>query len=128
MQREIEDEILLLPEGRNWTIVYSPMASGLLTGAMPCERAASRPKDDRRRGHADFTEPNVSQYGAGRAHAGDSQPPQALRRRSRNCLDAAPFRRAGAIVGARNMRQAEGVVRARELHLNEIEAFVETAA
>lgn len=128
VQREIEDEILLLPEGRNWAIVYSPMASGLLTGAMPCERATSRPKDDRRRGHADFTEPNVSQYGAGRAHAGDSQPPQALRRRSRNCLDAAPSRRAGAIVGARNKRPAEGVVRARELHLNEIEAFVETAA
>ena len=85
-------------------------------------------QDYRRRGHADFTEPNVSQYGAGRAHAGDSQPPQALRRRSRNCWDAAPFRRAGAIVGARNMRQAEGVVRARELHLNEIEAFAETAA
>jgi len=128
VQREIEDEILLLPEGRNWAIVYSPMASGLLTGAMPCERATSRPKDDRRRGHADFTEPNVSQYGAGRAHAGDSQPPQALRRRSRNCLDAAPSRRAGAIVGARNTRQAEGVVRARELHLNQIEAFAETAA
>ena len=128
VQREIEDEILLLPEGRNWTIVYSPMASGLLTGAMPCERATSRPKDDRRRGHADFTEPNVSQYGAGRAHAGDSQPPQALRRRSRNCLDAAPSRRAGAIVGARDTRQAEGVVRARELHLNQIEAFAETAA
>ena len=34
----------------------------------------------------------------------------------------------GAIVGARNTRQAEGVVRARELHLNEIEAFAETAA
>jgi len=44
VQREIEDEILLLPEGRNWAIVYSPMASGLLTGAMPCERPASLPK------------------------------------------------------------------------------------
>src|ERR1700722_14547005 len=93
VQREIEDEILLLPDGRNRAIVYSAMASGLLTGAIPCERAASLPKDDRRRGHANFTEPNVSQYGAGRAHEGDSQPPQALRRRSRNCLDAAPSRR-----------------------------------
>jgi aryl-alcohol dehydrogenase-like predicted oxidoreductase len=34
----------------------------------------------------------------------------------------------GAIVGARNTRQADGVVRARELHFNEIEAFAETAA
>jgi aryl-alcohol dehydrogenase-like predicted oxidoreductase len=39
----------------------------------------------------------------------------------------------GAIVGARNARQAEGVMRAGELHLteddvNEIEAFAETAA
>jgi aryl-alcohol dehydrogenase-like predicted oxidoreductase len=39
----------------------------------------------------------------------------------------------GAIVGPRNARQAEGVMRADELHLteaevNEIEGFVETAA
>src|ERR1700757_4348788 len=61
VHREIEDEILpyCMSEGTG-VIVYSPMASGLLTGAMTRERAASLPKDDGRRGHPDFTEPNLS--------------------------------------------------------------------
>ena len=61
MHREIEDEILpyCLREGIG-VIVYSPMASGLLTGAMTRDRAAKLPKDDWRRGHPDFTEPNLS--------------------------------------------------------------------
>jgi aryl-alcohol dehydrogenase-like predicted oxidoreductase len=41
-------------------IVYSPMASGLLTGAMTRERAARLPEDDWRRGHPDFAKPNLS--------------------------------------------------------------------
>src|ERR1700674_2164811 len=47
VHREIEDEILpyCLRQGIG-VIVYSPMASGLLTGAMTRERAASLPKDD----------------------------------------------------------------------------------
>ena len=36
-------------------IVYSPMASGLLTGAFTVERAKSLPKDDWRSSSADFT-------------------------------------------------------------------------
>jgi aryl-alcohol dehydrogenase-like predicted oxidoreductase len=36
-------------------IVYSPMQSGLLTGAMSRERVASMPPDDWRRSHEDFT-------------------------------------------------------------------------
>ena len=36
-------------------IVYSPMASGLLTGAFTAERAKSLPKDDWRSGSPDFT-------------------------------------------------------------------------
>ena len=36
-------------------IVYSPMASGLLTGAFTVERAKSLPKDDWRSRSADFT-------------------------------------------------------------------------
>jgi aryl-alcohol dehydrogenase-like predicted oxidoreductase len=38
-------------------IVYSPMASGLLTGAFTAGRAASLDSGDWRRGHPDFTEP-----------------------------------------------------------------------
>ncbi|HEY9408637.1 MAG TPA: aldo/keto reductase [Jiangellaceae bacterium] len=36
-------------------IVYSPMQSGLLTGAFSAERVAGLPHDDWRRDHADFT-------------------------------------------------------------------------
>src|SRR5205807_1774211 len=61
VHREIEDEILPYSQREDiGVIVYSPMASGLLTGAMSRERAARLPKDDWRRLHPDFTEPNLS--------------------------------------------------------------------
>ena len=61
VHREIEDEILpYCLEQHIGVIVYSPMASGLLTGAMTRERAARLPQDDWRKGHLDFTEPNLS--------------------------------------------------------------------
>lgn len=41
------------------TIVYSPMRSGLLTGAFTPERAAKLPDDDWRRDHDDFCEPGL---------------------------------------------------------------------
>jgi aryl-alcohol dehydrogenase-like predicted oxidoreductase len=134
--RDIEDEILpyCRREGIG-VIVYSPMASGLLTGAMTRERAAKLPKDDWRSGHPDFTEPNLSRNLA---------LVERLREigKRRNC---SPGEVAiawtlhhpavtGAIVGARNAKQAEGVMRAGDLRLsdeevNEIEEFfAQTAA
>jgi aryl-alcohol dehydrogenase-like predicted oxidoreductase len=41
-------------------IVYSPMASGLLTGAMTRERIAQLPDDDWRKVNPDFNEPRLS--------------------------------------------------------------------
>ena len=41
-------------------IVYSPMASGLLTGAMTRERIASLPENDWRKHDEDFNEPKLS--------------------------------------------------------------------
>jgi aryl-alcohol dehydrogenase-like predicted oxidoreductase len=135
VHREIEDEILpyCLSEGIG-VIVYSPMASGLLTGAMTRERAARLPKDDWRRRHPDFTEPSLSHNLALVEHmreiakghnrfVGEVAIAWALRHPAVT----------GAIVGARNARQAEEVMRAGELRLsdeevNEIEAFDETAA
>ncbi len=135
VHREIEDEILpyCLSEGIG-VIVYSPMASGLLTGAMTRERAARLPKDDWRRRHPDFTEPSLSHNLALVEHmreiakghnrfVGEVAIAWALRHPAVT----------GAIVGARNARQAEGVMRAGELRLsdeevNEIEAFDETVA
>jgi aryl-alcohol dehydrogenase-like predicted oxidoreductase len=58
---EIEPEILPFcrKEGIG-TIVYSPMASGLLTGAMSRERIANLPQDDWRKHDPDFNEPRLS--------------------------------------------------------------------
>ena len=135
VHREIEDEILphCLSEGIG-VIVYSPMASGLLTGAMTRERAARLPGDDWRRGHPDFTEPNLSHN-----LALVERMRTIANRHNRSVGEVAiawTLRNpavTGAIVGARNAQQADGVMRAGELHLtedevNEIEAFAETAA
>src|SRR6201993_1706722 len=61
VHREIEDEILpyCMSEGTG-VIVYSPMASGLLTGAMTRERAATLPDTDWRSRDAEFKEPRLS--------------------------------------------------------------------
>jgi aryl-alcohol dehydrogenase-like predicted oxidoreductase len=136
VHREIEHEILpyCLSEGIG-VIVYSPMASGLLTGAMTRERAAKLPRDDWRRGHPDFTEPNLSHN-----LALVERLKEIARRNNRSTGEVAIAWTlhhpavTGAIVGARNARQAEGVMRAGELRLTHeevtaIETFVaETAA
>src|SRR5258707_86118 len=135
VHRQIEDAILphCLREGIG-VIVYSSMASVLLTGAMTRERAARLPEDDWRRGHPDFMEPNLSHnltlVGHLRAIAN---------RHSRSVGEVAIAWTlghpgvTGAIVGARDARQAEQVMGAGDLRLtdedvNEIEAFAETAA
>jgi aryl-alcohol dehydrogenase-like predicted oxidoreductase len=136
VHREVEDQVLPYCSREDiGVIVYSPMASGLLTGAMTRERAAKLSKDDWRRTHPDFTEPNLSRNLALVEHLH-----QVARRRNRSAGEVAiawTLRNdavTGAIVGARNARQAEGVMRAGELRLtdedvSEIETFVtETAA
>lgn len=136
IHRDVEEDILpfCLREGIG-VIVYSPMASGLLTGAMTRERAEKLPKDDWRRDHPDFTEPNLSRnlelvdrlQEIARRH-GRTPGEVAIAWTLRNPAVT------GAIVGARNARQAQGVMRAGELKLsdkeiNEIEEFfVENAA
>jgi aryl-alcohol dehydrogenase-like predicted oxidoreductase len=136
VHREVEDEVLpyCLREGIG-VIVYSPMASGLLTGAMTRERAGNLPKDDWRKNHPDFTEPQLSRNLAlvehlreiGRDHnrsAGEVAVAWTLHNPAVT----------GAIVGARNARQAEGVMRAGDLHLSDEEVreietlLIETAA
>jgi aryl-alcohol dehydrogenase-like predicted oxidoreductase len=115
-------------------IVYSPMASGMLTGAMTQERAAALPKDDWRKAHPDFNEPNLSRNLAlveklravGERH-GRSPGEVAIAWTLYNPAVT------GAIVGARNARQAEGVMRAGELRLTkedvgEIEASLAIVA
>src|SRR4051794_3437722 len=60
LHREIEAEILpYCARGHIGIIAYSPMASGLLTGAMTPERIAAMPADDWRRHHPDFQGPQL---------------------------------------------------------------------
>jgi aryl-alcohol dehydrogenase-like predicted oxidoreductase len=135
IHREVEEDILpyCLHKGIG-VIVYSPMASGLLTGAMTAERAARLPEDDWRHGHPDFTEPDLSR---------NLELVERLReiaqRHNRSIGEVAiawTLRNpavTGAIVGARNAKQAGGVMRAGDLHLNdkevnEIEDFFAEAA
>jgi aryl-alcohol dehydrogenase-like predicted oxidoreductase len=136
INREVEQETLpyCLREGIG-VIVYSPMASGLLTGAMSRERATNLPNDDWRRNNANFNEPKLSKNLAlverlreiGKRR-GRTPGEVAIAWTLRNPAVTA------AIVGARNASQADGVMRAGEVSLtneevSEIENFsAESAA
>lgn len=62
LNRHIEDSILpYCAEHNIGVIAYSPMASGLLTGAMSAERIANLPDDDWRKRSDMFQEPKLSQ-------------------------------------------------------------------
>lgn len=123
IHREVEKEILpyCLHEGIG-VIVYSPMASGLLTGAMTPERIAKLPEDDWRKHHTDFTEPNLS-----RNLTLVERLKQIAQRHGRSAGEVATAWTlhnpavTGAIVGARNAKQAEGVMRAGDLRLTDQE-------
>jgi aryl-alcohol dehydrogenase-like predicted oxidoreductase len=62
IDREIEDELPFADEHGIGVIVYSPMASGLLTGAMTRERIANLPDDDWRKNDEIFREPRLSDH------------------------------------------------------------------
>ena len=119
IRRAVDKEILpyCKQEGIG-VIAYAPMASGLLTGAMTRERAAALPADDFRSKNPEFREPRLSKSielverlrkvgeGHGR-HPGEVAIAWVL---SNPAVT-------GAIVGARNAKQAEGVMRSGELKL-----------
>jgi aryl-alcohol dehydrogenase-like predicted oxidoreductase len=61
IERQVEREILPLAErARIGVIVYSPMGSGMLSGAMTRERVEHLPEDDWRRRDERFNEPRLS--------------------------------------------------------------------
>jgi aryl-alcohol dehydrogenase-like predicted oxidoreductase len=62
IERDAEDELLPFAESEGiGVIVYSPMGSGLLTGAMTRERIEAMSDDDWRKGDARFQEPRLSE-------------------------------------------------------------------
>jgi aryl-alcohol dehydrogenase-like predicted oxidoreductase len=131
LARGIEEAVLpyTLAHGIG-VIVYSPMKSGLLSGAMTRERVAAMPEDDFRRRVPSFQEPQLSRNlelaellrAIGRRHgrtAGEVAIAWTLRHPAVTA----------AIVGMRSARQVEGVIGAAEFRLNppelqEIEAFL----
>jgi aryl-alcohol dehydrogenase-like predicted oxidoreductase len=122
---EVEQEILPFCEHEGiGVIVYSPMASGLLTGAMTRERISKLPEDDWRKHDADFNEPNLSAnlalvyrlraLGERRGYAPGAV---AIAWTLRNSAVTA------AIVGARKPEQVNDVVAAEGLHLTSSDLF-----
>src|SRR5436305_11538053 len=63
IDRRVEVEILPIAEREGiGMIVYSPMASGLLSGAMTRERIAALPADDWRRHSEELREPQLTRH------------------------------------------------------------------
>jgi len=120
LRRQIEAEVLPYTERQNiGVIVYSPMFSGMLTGGMTRERAASLPPDDFRSRNPEFQEPKLSKNLELVNHLGEIGT-----RYGRTPGEVAIAwvlrnpRITGAIVGARNAKQAASVMRAGDFHLN----------
>jgi aryl-alcohol dehydrogenase-like predicted oxidoreductase len=135
IHREVEEEILpFAARQKIGVIAYSPMASGLLTGAMTRERIEQLPADDWRRNHPDFQEPLLSRnlrlvrlLKAIGSHHGRTPAEVAVAWVLHNRAVT------GAIVGARKPGQFTGVLGAAGLRLSptelgEIEAFFAKAA
>jgi aryl-alcohol dehydrogenase-like predicted oxidoreductase len=123
LDRHIEADILPYCEQNNiGVIVYSPMASGLLTGAMTRARIADFPQDDWRRTNHWFQEPALTQNLALADHLG-----QIGARHGRTAGEVAiawTLRLpavTGAIVGGRSAEQVQGVIGAMALRLDEDE-------
>ncbi len=119
----VEKELLpFCMEHNIGVIVYSPMLSGMLTGAMTKERVANFPSDDWRRNNKEFQEPRLSAnlelvellkrigvpYGRS---AGEVAISWTLRHPAVT----------GAIVGGRTAAQVEGIIGAGSFRLNEEE-------
>jgi aryl-alcohol dehydrogenase-like predicted oxidoreductase len=127
---DIEKEILPYTLANNiGVIVYSPMKSGLLTGAMTRERVAAMPDDDFRKRTINFKEPLLSRNlelvellaAIGRRH-GRTPGEVAIAWTLRHPAVT------GAIVGMRSAQQVAGVIGAGDFRLSagelaEIEQF-----
>jgi aryl-alcohol dehydrogenase-like predicted oxidoreductase len=117
--REAEDEVLPFAEREHiGVIVYSPMGSGMLTGAMTRERIAALPDDDWRRHDPRFQEPRLSEHLAlverlrkvAERHDASVGAVAAAWTLTNPAVD-------GAIVGLRRADQVDSIVAAADLEL-----------
>ncbi len=124
LRRAIETEILpFCLENEIGVIVYSPMLSGMLTGAMTRERALNLPPHDWRRNNKEFQEPRLGRNlelvellkKTGAKH-GRSAGEVAIAWTLRHPAVTA------AIVGGRNAQQVEGTIGAMDFRLTDEEA------
>lgn len=120
---EVEEGILpFCARNQIGVIVYSPMQSGLLTGAMTAQRVATMPDDDWRKNDPEFKEPKLSRNLAlvdllrqvGERH-GRTPGEVAIAWTLRNPAVT------GAIVGARRPSQLDGIIGAADFRLSEAE-------
>ncbi len=123
IRREIETEVLPFCAVHNvGVIAYSPMGSGLLTGAMTRERVENLPEDDWRRRSPQFQEPLLTRNLNSAEKLKDI-----AARHNRSAGEAAlawvlcnPIV-TGAIVGVRNAEQVSGIIGGMEFRLSEEE-------
>jgi aryl-alcohol dehydrogenase-like predicted oxidoreductase len=123
LRRAIETEILPYAEANQIGVInYSPMVSGLLTGAMTAERIAALPADDWRRKSIEFIEPRLSKNmrlvellrEIGNGHAVSPGVVAVAWTLNHPAITA-------AIVGGRSGKQVEGLAPALEFRLSEAE-------
>ena len=119
VKRSVEnDQLPWCLEHNVGTIVYSPMGSGLLTGAMSRERLEKLPQGDWRRSNPEFQEPKLAEN-----LALAERLKKVGARHGRTAAEAAlawVLRRSevtGAIVGARNAAQIDGLIHGADLKL-----------
>jgi aryl-alcohol dehydrogenase-like predicted oxidoreductase len=100
-------------------IVYSPMASGLLSGGMTRERIAAMPEDDWRKRNANFREPALTR------NLRLVETLRAVGQRDHTTPGAVAIAWTlrnpavtGAIVGVRSAQQVDGVIGAAEIELD----------
>jgi aryl-alcohol dehydrogenase-like predicted oxidoreductase len=123
IRRDIEKEILpfCTREGIG-VIVYSPMFSGLFTGAMTLERAANLPENDWRKRDPEFNEPRLSRNLALVELLREIGAPYG--RNPGEVAIAWTLRHpavTGAIVGGRSVKQVEEMIGASDFRLNQAE-------
>ena len=123
IKRDVEKDVLSYCQEQNiGVIVYSPMMSGLLTGAMSPERVANLPEDDWRQHDPDFQEPRLSRNLKLANLLTEIGYPHSMS--PGNVAIAWTLRHpavTGAIVGARHPRQVEENIEAAEFRLSDSE-------